>query len=72
MHPKGLTTFEKRNQIGTGLHTVKVNLTRSIPHIVPFHGVKVKYTYNGVKKRWKNCYEYHLAKRTEEKTSKRT
>ena len=42
------------------------------PHILPINGLKVKFTYNGVKKQCKNCYEYHKERRTGDQTNKKT
>ena len=35
--------------VGTGSYKVQVKLNRSIPHILPINGLKVKFSYNGVK-----------------------
>ena len=52
--------------LGTGSYLIKVRLTRLIPNIIPMHGLKIKCSYQGVKKQCSNCYEYH--RNTNEKT----
>ena len=55
-----------------GSYTIKVYLKKKmIPHILSMHILKVKCTYNGVRKQCKNRYEYHREKRTEETTNKK-
>ena len=56
---------------GTGSYTLKVQLNRSIPIILPMHGLKIKCTYQGVKKQCDKCYEYHRINQ-EESRSKNT
>ena len=56
--------------VGTGSYTIKVKLKRSIPNILPIGGLRVKFTYNGVKKQCKNCYEYHRSRKSERNESK--
>ena len=58
--------------VGTGSYTVQVKLNRLIPHILPINGLKVKFSYNGVKKQCKNCYEYHRVSKTENQAIKKT
>ena len=45
--------------IGTGSYTLKMKLNRLIPNVLPMHGLKVKCSYQGVKKQCGNCYDYH-------------
>jgi hypothetical protein len=63
---------KEEGPVGTGSYMVQVKLNRSIPHILPINGLKVKFTYNGVKKQCKNCYEYHKERRTGDQTNKKT
>ena len=60
----------EEDTVGMGSYTVKVKLKRSIPNILPIGGLKVKFTYSGVKKQCKNCYEYHRSRKSEENASK--
>ena len=43
--------------IGTGSYTLKMKLNRLIPNVLPMHGLKVKCSYQGVKKQCSNCYD---------------
>ena len=56
----------------TGSYIVKIKLNRLIPHIIPVHGLMVKCTYSGVKTQCRNCYGYHPAKMTKERSQKKT
>ena len=63
------TTRESDGKIiGTGSYTLKMRLNRLIPNIIPMHGLKIKCSYQGVKKQCNRCYEYHGNKRGESKT----
>ena len=55
--------------VGTGSYTVKVKLRRLIPNVIPMQGLKVKCSYQGVKKQCSNCYDYHKLRK--DKTVKR-
>ena len=54
-----LPSEKEEEPVGTGSYAVKVKLKRSIPNILPIGGLKVKFTYSGVKKQCKICYGYH-------------
>ena len=56
---------KEEGPVGTGSYMVQVKLNRS-------NGLKVKFTYNGVKKQCKNCYLYHKERRTGDQTNKKT
>ena len=58
--------------VGTGSYSVQVKLNRLIPHILPINGLKVKFSYNGVKKQCKNCYEYHRVSKAVNQAIKKT
>ena len=45
--------------VGTGSYTLKVRLNRLIPNVLPMQGLKIKCSYQGVKKQCSNCYGYH-------------
>ena len=45
--------------VGTGSYTLKVKLNRLIPNVLPMQGLKIKCSYQGVKKQCSNCYGYH-------------
>ena len=38
---------------------IKMMLNRLIPNLLPMHGLKIKCSYQGVKKQCSNCYGYH-------------
>ena len=44
---------------GTGNYLVKIRLARSIPSIVPMFGLKIRVSYDGMKKMCERCYGYH-------------
>ena len=69
-----IATQDKEGErlFGTGSYIVKIKLNRLIPHIIPVHGLMVKCTYSGVKTQCRNCYGYHPAKMTEERSQKKT
>ena len=54
--------------VGTGSYTIKMKLNRLIPNVLPMQGLKIKCSYQGVKKQCGNCYGYH---RQEENHTKR-
>ena len=49
----------KETKIGTSSYAAKVNLNKLIPHILPMHGLKVKYTC--LQQSQEAMYEYHAA-----------
>ena len=63
---------EGGSPVETGSYTLKVKLKRAITIILPICGLRVKCTYDGVKRQCKNCYEYHKEKRSGENSSKKT
>ena len=54
---------------GTGPYILKVKQNRFIPNIIAMHGLKIKCSFQGVKKQCCDCYEYHMHEQEESKSN---
>ena len=43
--------------INTGIYSVKINLKKQIPQLIPMHGKKIKIYHKGIQKQCMNCFE---------------
>ena len=49
-----------QTEIGIETYSIKMNLTKNIPQLIPMFGKQIRIYYCGVSKLCSNCYDGHL------------